>query len=77
MNFADKMKRQMGYITDKDYNEAVKVLGGDFGVVVKKVSGNREIAALKDLADVEKRIESEGDYVKEVFISASDFRRLF
>lgn len=75
--FIEKLKAQYGYIMASDVEEAIKALGPDFLVVVKKGSGNRDMICLGNL-DAYKRhtIAYNDDYVKEVFVSADKYKEL-
>lgn len=77
MSFMEKLQHHHGYLLDDMLPEAITELGEDFMVVVKKSSGQRDMVALKNLKQYDRYMSKQKDPIKNVFISADKYDRMF
>jgi hypothetical protein len=73
----EKLKFHNGYLLDDMVTDAIKELGEDFMVVVKKSTGQRDMVALKNLKKYGRYTSKQRDPIKNVFVSVDKFDRLF
>ena len=77
MSFMEKLKFHNGYLLDDMVTDAITELGEDFMVIVKKSTGQRDMVALKNLKEYGEYMSKQRDPIKNVFVSADKFDRLF